>query len=81
MLAPADVIPGFGGLEVTTSSTSLQALTDAILFIKDYPYTSTDAYGSRIIAEGGSVGGKKLMSGAGMDGMVKKARTWLNEFF
>ncbi len=50
LLAPTDVIRDFGGLEVTTSSTSLQALTDAILFIKDYPYISTDAYGSRIIA-------------------------------
>jgi len=50
LLAPTDVIPDFGGLEVSTSSTSLQALTDAVLYLHDYPYTSTDAYASRIIA-------------------------------
>ena len=50
LLAPTDVIPDFGGLEVTTASTSLQALTDAVLYLKEYPYTSTDAYASRIIA-------------------------------
>jgi len=50
LLAPTDVIEDFGGLEVSTSSTSLQALTDAVLYLHDYPYTSTDAYASRIIA-------------------------------
>ena len=50
LLSPTDVIPGFGGLEVSTSSTSLQALTDAVLYLHEYPYTSTDAYASRILA-------------------------------
>jgi len=50
LLAPTDVIKDFGGLEISTSSTSLQALTDAVLYMHDYPYTSTDAYASRIIA-------------------------------
>ncbi len=50
LLAPTGVISDFGGLEVSTSSTSLQALTDAVLYLHDYPYTSTDAYASRIIA-------------------------------
>ncbi len=50
VLAPTDVIPGFGGLEISTSSTSLQALTDAVLYLHEYPYTSTDAYASRIMA-------------------------------
>jgi uncharacterized protein YfaS (alpha-2-macroglobulin family) len=49
VLAPTDVVPGFGGLEITTSSTSLQALTDAVLYLTDYPYSSSDAFGSRII--------------------------------
>ena len=31
LLAPEGVIPEYGGLEVTTSSTALQALTDAVL--------------------------------------------------
>ena len=32
------MIPQFGGLEVTTSSTALQALTDAVLYLTDYPF-------------------------------------------
>ena len=50
LLAPTDVIRDFGGLEVSTSSTSLQALTDAVLYLQEYEYNSTDAYASRIIA-------------------------------
>ena len=50
VLAPTDVVPGFGGLEVSTSSTSLQALTDAVLYLVDYPYETSDAMASRIIA-------------------------------
>jgi alpha-2-macroglobulin len=48
--APKDVIPQFGGLDITTSSTSLQALTDAVLYISDYKYVSSDALASRILA-------------------------------
>lgn len=48
--APTDVIPQFGGLDITTSSTSLQTLTDAVLYISEYPYRSSDAMASRILA-------------------------------
>ena len=48
--APEDVIPQFGGLEVNTSSTALQALTDAVLYLADYGYRSSDAYAGRIMA-------------------------------
>ena len=48
--APQDVIPQFGGLEVNTSSTALQALTDAVLYLADYRYRSSDAYAGRIMA-------------------------------
>ncbi len=48
--APTGVIPQFGGLEVNTSSTALQALTDAVLYLADYRYASSDAYASRILA-------------------------------
>ena len=48
--APVDVIPQFGGLEVNTSSTALQALTDAVLYLADYRYASADAYAGRILA-------------------------------
>jgi alpha-2-macroglobulin len=50
ILSPVDVFDGYGGLEVTTSSTSLQALTDALLYVNDYDYQSSDAYASRIMA-------------------------------
>ena len=50
MLAPAGVYPQFGGLEIDTSSTSLQALTDAVVYLTDYPYESADAYASRLVA-------------------------------
>ncbi|MDO9174672.1 MAG: alpha-2-macroglobulin family protein, partial [Actinomycetota bacterium] len=50
LLAPTDVVPGYGGLEVTTSSTSLQALTDALLYLAEYEYDSSDARAARIMA-------------------------------
>ncbi len=50
VLAPIGVIPQFGGLEITTSSTSLQALTDAVLYLSEYPYRSSDALAGRIMA-------------------------------
>ena len=48
--APQDVIPQFGGLEINTSSTALQALTDAVLYVADYRYASSDAYAGSIMA-------------------------------
>ena len=50
ILAPEGVFPQFGGLEVTTSSTAVQALTDAVLYLSEYRYESADAYASRILA-------------------------------
>ncbi len=47
---PQDVFSQFGGLEVNTSSTALQALTDAVLYLSEYRYASSDAYASRILA-------------------------------
>ncbi len=47
---PTGVIPQFGGLEIDTSSTAMQALTDAVVYMNEYPYDSADAYASRIIA-------------------------------
>jgi len=48
--APTDVFPQFGGLDITTSSTALQALTDAVLYLSEYPYETSDAMASRILA-------------------------------
>jgi uncharacterized protein YfaS (alpha-2-macroglobulin family) len=48
--APSDAIKQFGGLEVTTSSTQLQELTDAVLYLTAYPYECSEQLSSRIIA-------------------------------
>lgn len=49
-LAPTGVFPQFGGLEINTSSTALQALTDAVIYLTDYSYASSDGLASRIMA-------------------------------
>ncbi len=48
--APANAFPQFGGLEITTSSTQLQALTDAVLYLTNYPYECAEQLSSRVLA-------------------------------
>jgi uncharacterized protein YfaS (alpha-2-macroglobulin family) len=48
--APGDVYPQFGGLEVTTSSTQLQELTDAFIYLTNYPYACSEQISSRMIS-------------------------------
>ena len=50
MIAPTGVFTQFGGLEITTSSTALQALTDAVLYLVQYPFECSEQLASRIIA-------------------------------
>jgi hypothetical protein len=50
VLAPGGVVPGFGGLEVTSSSTALQALTDAFLYLVAYPFECAEQLSSRMLA-------------------------------
>jgi alpha-2-macroglobulin len=47
---PSGIIDQFGGIEATVSSTALQALTDAILFLKNHPFEGTEQVASRILA-------------------------------
>ena len=47
--APANVFPQFGGLEIETSSTQLQELTDAVIYLTSYPYECSEQLSSRII--------------------------------
>ncbi len=44
------VFPQYGGLEVNTSSTALQALTDAVLYLVQYPFDCTEQIASRLLA-------------------------------
>ncbi|KAA3660965.1 MAG: hypothetical protein DWQ04_17950, partial [Chloroflexi bacterium] len=50
MALPGDVIPQFGGLEITTSSTALQSLTDAVIYLYSYEYSCSEQLASRILA-------------------------------
>jgi uncharacterized protein YfaS (alpha-2-macroglobulin family) len=47
---PGKVVTAFGGVEVTTASTNLQALTDALLYLVKYPYECSEQRASRIMA-------------------------------
>jgi uncharacterized protein YfaS (alpha-2-macroglobulin family) len=47
---PGKVVPQFGGLEVTTASTNLAALTDAMLYLVHYPFECAEQRASRVLA-------------------------------
>ena len=47
--SPPNVFPQFGGLEIQTSSTALQALTDAVLYLSNYPFECTEQISSRVL--------------------------------
>jgi uncharacterized protein YfaS (alpha-2-macroglobulin family) len=47
---PEGVFPQFGGLEMSTSSTALTELTDALLYLTDYPYECSEQIASRVLA-------------------------------
>lgn len=46
---PGEVWPQFGGLEITTSSTALQALTDAMIYLANYRYECAEQLSSRVL--------------------------------
>ncbi|MFA9406372.1 MAG: alpha-2-macroglobulin family protein [Anaerolineales bacterium] len=46
---PSDVFPQFGALEISTSSTALQALTDAVLYLVAYPFECSEQIASRVL--------------------------------
>ena len=50
VLSPSGVFPQYGGLEIGTSSTALQALTDAVLYLVSYPFECSEQLASRILA-------------------------------
>jgi alpha-2-macroglobulin len=47
---PQGVLAGFGGLEVSLTSTALHSLTDAVLYLHDYPFRGTEHIASRVLA-------------------------------
>jgi uncharacterized protein YfaS (alpha-2-macroglobulin family) len=46
---PQNVYPQFGGLEISTSSTALSALTDAVLYLTSYPFECSEQLSSRVL--------------------------------
>jgi alpha-2-macroglobulin len=50
VVPPASVLAEFGGLDVTVSSTAVQELTDAFLFLHSYPYEGAEQIASRVMA-------------------------------
>lgn len=48
--APPDAVKSFGGLEITTASTQLQELTDAVIYLYNYPFGCSEQIASRIIS-------------------------------
>ena len=49
IVAPADVMEGLGGLEISTSSTQVQTLTDATLSLEDYTYACSEQLSARLL--------------------------------
>ncbi len=47
---PSNVVQQYGGLELTVSSTALQALTDAVLYLVSYPFECNEQLASRLLA-------------------------------
>lgn len=46
---PENAYKDFGGLEIETSSTQLQQLTDAVIYLTNYPYECSEQLSSRIL--------------------------------
>jgi uncharacterized protein YfaS (alpha-2-macroglobulin family) len=46
---PSDAVPLFGGLEITTSSTAVAELTDAVLYLVRYPFECHEQLASRLL--------------------------------
>ena len=47
---PKDVLPQFGGMEVSLSSTALTGLQDALSYLVSYPFECTEQLSSRMLA-------------------------------
>jgi uncharacterized protein YfaS (alpha-2-macroglobulin family) len=49
VMLPKDALPGFGGLEISMSSTALNGLEDAVAFLVSYPYECSEQTASRLL--------------------------------
>ena len=49
---PKEIYTQFGGLEISTSTTVLQSLTDAVLYLHNYTFECNEQLSSRVIGVG-----------------------------
>ncbi len=47
--APRDVLSSYGGLQITTSSTALSSLTEALIYLTKYPFNCSEQIASRVL--------------------------------
>jgi uncharacterized protein YfaS (alpha-2-macroglobulin family) len=77
MEPPKDVLGDYGGLEVSTSSTALQALSDAVLYLVKYPFACAEQVASRVLSVAalrdvlGALGAEGLPSPAALEASMK----------
>ncbi|HEY9680228.1 MAG TPA: alpha-2-macroglobulin family protein [Oculatellaceae cyanobacterium] len=50
LVKPEGILPDIGELQITTSSTILETLTDAFLYVQRYPHECSEQISSRLIA-------------------------------
>jgi uncharacterized protein YfaS (alpha-2-macroglobulin family) len=50
LLTPTGVFTQFGGLEISTSSTAVGSLTDALIYLQSYPFECSEQLASRILS-------------------------------
>lgn len=67
---PPGVVKEFGGLDISMSSTQLQALTDALLYLIQYPYECSEQTASRIM---GVAALRDVLDAFKAEGMPSKA--------
>ncbi len=49
VMPPKDALPGYGGLEISLSSTALNGLEDSVRYLVDYPFECTEQTASRVL--------------------------------
>lgn len=69
--APENIFPQFGGLEITTSSTQLQELTDAFIYLQNYPFECNEQISSRVLSVAAL---RDVLQAFNAEGLPPKAR-------
>lgn len=76
--APADALTQHGSLQISLASTELQALTDAVLYLVDYPFECNEQRASRVLGVTAladvlqAFGNRELPAPAELDAAVKR---------